>query len=556
MREPTRAHACWLSVLLACLSSAAQAQLDLTLLTPSAGQTLGFSLPEPALRPHGAIGAGLFIDYAHDLLDRRQRCLGSVDDVACREQPWSTPQAEVSRLGRGVLVLDVALFDSLELGVTVPVAVTRATPIHVERAQAETRPGLGDVRLSLRGVFGRWSSTSVGWTLDLSLPTATTGTWIGERNATLTPGLALSQRLGRLTLGMHAAYLVRRRSLVLGIEQDDELRLAAAANTKLSDSVALLGELRAHLGIGGRSFDATQAPAELDLGVRLGQPSSLQLDVGVGSAAWPAPRGSGAPVLRALLAARKQFATEACAYGPEDLDNFADADGCADPDNDRDDIPDERDACPNDAEDRDGFNDADGCPEPDNDLDGLADKRDLCPDLSEDSDGFQDQDGCPEPDNDADGVADAADSCRFDAEDRDAYDDEDGCPEPGPTKPTVTVSGSRLLMSDRIYFEDEGDTIRPASAPVLDALVAALKDMARNTRLRVEGHTDDSGNPQYNLDLSYRRARAVVEYLKAQGIAAERLEYVGRGSAVPLGPNRTPEGRALNRRVEFVLLDQ
>ena len=53
------------------------------------------------------------------------------------------------------------------------------------------------------------------------------------------------------------------------------------------------------------------------------------------------------------------------------------------------------------------------------------------------------------------------------------------------------------------------------------------------------------------LDLSHRRARAVVEYLRARGVDPERLDYVGLGATKPLGPNDSPEGRALNRRVEF-----
>jgi OOP family OmpA-OmpF porin len=144
----------------------------------------------------------------------------------------------------------------------------------------------------------------------------------------------------------------------------------------------------------------------------------------------------------------------------------------------------------------------------------------------------------------------------MDPEDHDDFEDADGCPEPGPGRPTVTISGSRLLMSDRIYFEDEADTIRPVSTVALDTLAATLKSLPGRPRVRVEGHTDDSGNPQYNIDLSYRRARAVVEYLKAQGVDPAQLEYVGRGSQDPIASNKSAEGRALNRRVEFVVIDR
>ena len=530
-------------------------QLDLGLFSPTPSEALSFSVSTPNVRRHGSVGAGLFVDYAHGLLDRDWRCDAKQRDAACSAEQTAA-HAEVSDLGRAVLLLDLALFDALELGLALPVSVVRATAIGQSEPIPRTRAGLGDMRFMLKGTFIPSGPTRVGWLVELSLPSAGPSTWSGDSNATFTPGLTLSQALGRLTLGAQAAYQLRRRTLLLGIEQDDAFALGLGARYALTASLAAIAELRARLGVGGHNFDAAQAPAEIDLGLRIGSGAGLQFDVGLGSAAWPGDRGAGAPRLRAFMALRAAFDTAGCQYGPEDFDGFEDADGCADPDNDRDGIPDTSDACLNDPEDRDGFADDDGCPDLDNDLDGLPDKRDLCPEHSEDSDGFQDQDGCPEPDNDGDGVLDGNDRCRFDAEDRDGFEDDDGCPESGPGRPTVTVSGSRLLMSDRIYFEDEGDTLRPASSLALDALAATFNNLPGQPRLRVEGHTDDAGNPQSNIDLSYRRARAVVEYLKAQGVAAERLEYVGRGSAVPLGPNRTPEGRALNRRVEFVLIER
>ena len=62
-------------------------------------------------------------------------------------------------------------------------------------------------------------------------------------------------------------------------------------------------------------------------------------------------------------------------------------------------------------------------------------------------------------------------------------------------------------------------------------------------------------NDQYNIDLSFKRARAVVEYLVAHGVPAERLSYEGYGELNPIAPNDSPEGRALNRRVEFTIIE-
>jgi outer membrane protein OmpA-like peptidoglycan-associated protein len=119
----------------------------------------------------------------------------------------------------------------------------------------------------------------------------------------------------------------------------------------------------------------------------------------------------------------------------------------------------------------------------------------------------------------------------------------------------VTLSGSRSLVADTIYFEGQSDSVSPGSRPLLDELARTLQRLPAHKRVRVEGHTDDAGNPEHNIDLSYRRAKAVVEYLKARGVPAARLEYTGYGGQRPLADNRTPEGRALNRRVQFSLID-
>ena len=100
-------------------------------------------------------------------------------------------------------------------------------------------------------------------------------------------------------------------------------------------------------------------------------------------------------------------------------------------DQDGDGLLDSQDGCPADPEDMDGYADEDGCPEPDNDEDGIDDGDDPCPDEAEDIDEFEDEDGCPEPDNDGDGIRDGYDSCPEEAEDLDGYQDADGCPEEG-----------------------------------------------------------------------------------------------------------------------------
>jgi outer membrane protein OmpA-like peptidoglycan-associated protein len=231
----------------------------------------------------------------------------------------------------------------------------------------------------------------------------------------------------------------------------------------------------------------------------------------------------------------------------------ADARAPVSDDIDGDGIPNAQDACALLPEDRDGFVDEDGCPDLDDDADGLRDAADKCPRASEDRDGFEDGDGCPELDNDEDGLPDGRDACSMDPEDRDGFEDGDGCPEPGPKPVTVSIEEGRILVSERIYFEGDSDVLRAVSFPSLDRIAEAIASLPAGRVVQIQGHTDDSGNAAYDLDVSYRRARAVVEYLKERGIPAERLKYRGYGATRPIAKGATPDVRALNRRVELVL---
>jgi len=103
-----------------------------------------------------------------------------------------------------------------------------------------------------------------------------------------------------------------------------------------------------------------------------------------------------------------------------------------------------------------------------------------------------------------------------------------------------------------ILFDFDKETMRPDSAPQLDEIGALLADNP-DLNVLIVGHTDGQGSIDYNLDLSDRRARSVVETLvRDYGIDRRRLTAVGVGMAAPVSTNRTEDGRALNRRVELV----
>ena len=103
-----------------------------------------------------------------------------------------------------------------------------------------------------------------------------------------------------------------------------------------------------------------------------------------------------------------------------------------------------------------------------------------------------------------------------------------------------------------IYFDFASDKIKPESEPVLREIADALNHNPA-WKLRVEGHTDNIGGDQYNLDLSQRRAEAVkLALVTRYHIAADRLTPQGFGATRPKEPNDTLAGRARNRRVELV----
>ncbi|MFT4621484.1 MAG: outer membrane protein OmpA-like peptidoglycan-associated protein [Myxococcota bacterium] len=249
---------------------------------------------------------------------------------------------------------------------------------------------------------------------------------------------------------------------------------------------------------------------------------------------------------------------DSCPYDPEDYDGWQDLDGCPDPDNDGDGIPDAQDLCANAAETFNGFTDDDGCPDEkpfvDTDGDGYVDSEDGCPAEPEDFDTFQDEDGCPDPDNDYDGVLDEADSCPFEPETLNGYLDEDGCPDVAPAR--VVVGKRKIKITDQIFFEYNRAGIQPLSFELLDEIAAVILDNPLLTSIRVEGHTDADGPEGYNLKLSQRRAEEVVGYLVKAGVPQDRLEPVGYGESQPVDTNKTPEGKANNRRVEFVILER
>ncbi|MCB9797875.1 MAG: OmpA family protein [Alphaproteobacteria bacterium] len=122
--------------------------------------------------------------------------------------------------------------------------------------------------------------------------------------------------------------------------------------------------------------------------------------------------------------------------------------------------------------------------------------------------------------------------------------------------PALRLEGDQLLLPEKIYFDLDKARIKPESLPTLDAVAAYLIAHPELTRLEVSGHTDDRGSSEYSTRLTQRRAEAVAQALVERGVAPERLVAVGYEEDRPIASNATPEGRAMNRRVELRVLER
>lgn len=119
---------------------------------------------------------------------------------------------------------------------------------------------------------------------------------------------------------------------------------------------------------------------------------------------------------------------------------------------------------------------------------------------------------------------------------------------------TVTNMGSYLVvnMPQDLLFTTDSASLRPDLLSDLNAVAASLNRYPNST-VEVIGHTDNSGTSAYNMDLSQRRASSVASSLIGYGVPSSRVRAYGRGEEQPIASNLTPQGMALNRRVEIII---
>jgi len=223
-----------------------------------------------------------------------------------------------------------------------------------------------------------------------------------------------------------------------------------------------------------------------------------------------------------------------------------DASGCP-LDSDGDHVPDGLDQCPNTPPG--ATVDARGCPT-DADGDGVPDGIYQCPDTPPNTQ--VDARGCS-TDSDNDGVPDDKDKCPNTQPN--VKVDSDGCPIELNEKETELLDKGRITTRE-IHFETAKWDILPESEPVLDDIGKVLIQWPQ-LRIEIGGHADARVSDAYNMDLTQKRAQSVLDWLEQHFPQINKDQYtaVGYGERKPVASNKTVEGMAKNRRVEFKVLN-
>lgn len=113
--------------------------------------------------------------------------------------------------------------------------------------------------------------------------------------------------------------------------------------------------------------------------------------------------------------------------------------------------------------------------------------------------------------------------------------------------------GMVITLEGAVLFASGKTALLPIAKDKLAKVAEVLQNQSDDKRIVVEGHTDSVGSDDDNLRLSQGRADSVREYLVSQGVKADRISAIGKGESTPIADNKTPEGRANNRRVEIVV---
>lgn len=130
-------------------------------------------------------------------------------------------------------------------------------------------------------------------------------------------------------------------------------------------------------------------------------------------------------------------------------------------------------------------------------------------------------------------------------------------PEPPPPPPPRAEAKAELIeLSETVQFETESAVLLDRSKQLLDDVARELSDHPEIRKVQIEGHTDSTASNRHNVKLSRERIASVRSYLIGKGVEPNRLAMKAFGETKPIASNKTEEGRAKNRRVEFRIMQR
>ncbi|MFT7581131.1 MAG: outer membrane protein OmpA-like peptidoglycan-associated protein [Myxococcota bacterium] len=462
------------------------------------------------------------------------------------------------------LAVGLGLVDRLEVSLALP--INNVETVSVTRKSSEL--GLGDLRLRVKGRFLGPAATESGFglalLLDGTVPTATEDPFFGDDGFTFGGQVVADYRTtSGLVVALNAGYRVRPAARLDGLTLGDEIRGGLGLEVPLGwYGLSIIGETygaiqavaqRSDPGLDESRNVAFEAMGALRWRTALGLTLTGGLGAGLSDDAFGAADyrvffgvtyGGPQPTAHdeAFLVSHEDGTVSVATAGasqetePDPLEAAAD-------------IP----LPPPPLLDVEAFTTL-AASDPDADADGVPIPTDACPDVPEDLDGHEDGDGCPDLDNDGDGVPDTADKCPAEKEVINGIEDDDGCPDEGET--IVEAVGKEIKIGQKVAFRSGSAALAGNGQRLLKQVARVMNANPHVWRFRVEGHTDNTGDSEFNVDLSERRAYSVRAFLIRQGVKGNRLEAKGYGATKPLVPNKSNRSQAKNRRVVFQVLEK
>ena len=511
------------------------------------------------------VTGGFYLHYAHIPLEMKY-------------SSRNTDMAVIANQTYLDLYASVSLFKWVEIALSMPVAMYESTDFsnkatYPNLSKTDGAAGAGDLRIVVKGKALDLRKYPVGlaFIADLSTPTGTTGKFMSDEAVTFALLAALEfNPFAKAKMGINLGYRYRPRRMIYGKYDMGQTFLisGAAAVPFFHKDLDLLLDMHGEFNVAqkDKKLDAKERPFEADLALRYrlldgnAWYRGLALTGGIGTGVM----GVGSPDVRVFLGLNFHWVNGGMLnYDMESGGYITAVDPCPDPeitpisqipercrntvtDSDGDTIPDYADKCP--FVGRVGHIDEYGCP-PDRDGDTIPDYEDRCPDEP----GLIEFKGCNPVDSDGDTIADHLDKCPSKPETVNGYEDEDGCPDADPDA-KVALEDGKINIKEQVFFETGKAKIKSESFDLLNQVAKLLNDNPHIGNITVEGHTDSRGKYKSNMKLSQDRANSVMKYLIGQGVDPNRLTAIGYGPDRPIDDNETDEGRARNRRVEFVAL--